>query len=101
MDAGAIAISAKTTDDVLDRILEIANWELSPDGRDFMTYGFKDQDWIVKDGKAVSILPNNPATGTQKRLSDVYPSIGGLSLCDGLPQRRHSLAEPAVSPGVL
>lgn len=77
------AISSATTDDVLDRILEIADWQLSPDGRDFMTYGFKDQDWIVKDGKAISILPNNPANNTQKRLTDVYPSCGGLTISMG------------------
>ena len=68
MDTAGYAFSAKTTDEVLDRILEIANWQLSPDGRDMMTYGFKDKDWMVKDGKAVSILPNNPTTDTQKRL---------------------------------
>ena len=77
------AISSKTTDDALNRVLEISNWELTPDGRDFMTYGFKDKDWIVKDGKAISILPNNPATGTQKRLNEIYPSAAGLNVAPG------------------
>jgi putative aldouronate transport system substrate-binding protein len=82
-DCWGNAISSKTTDEVLDRILEIANWELTPDGRDFMTYGFKDKDWLVKDGKAISILPNNPATGTQKKLWEVYPSIGAFGISEG------------------
>ena len=76
------SINSKTSDEVLDRLLEIANWQLSPEGRDFMTYGFVDKDWIIKDGKAVSILPLNPATGTQKRLADLYPSIHGLNIAE-------------------
>jgi putative aldouronate transport system substrate-binding protein len=80
MDVQGFALSAKTSDEAVDRLLEIANWELTPEGRDFMTYGFKDKDWIVKDGKAVSILPNNPASGTQKKLWEVYPSVGGFGI---------------------
>ena len=83
LDVWGLAIGAKASDDVVDRLLEIANWELTPDGRDFMTYGFKDKDWIVKDGKAVSILPNNPSSGTQKKVWDVYPSLGGFAISNG------------------
>lgn len=83
MDVWGFAFGAKASDDVVDRLLEIANWNLSPDGRDFSTYGFKDKDWVVKDGKAVSILPNNPSSGTQKKLWDVYPSLGGFTINQG------------------
>jgi putative aldouronate transport system substrate-binding protein len=82
MNVYGYAIGAKASDEVVDRILEIANWELSPDGRDFITYGFKDKDWLVKDGKAVSILPNNPSSGAQKKLWEVYPSMGGFQICE-------------------
>lgn len=80
MNSYGYALGSKASDDVVDRLLEIANWELSPEGRDFITYGFKDTDWIVKDGKAVSILPNNPTSGTQKNLWEVYPCLGGLQI---------------------
>lgn len=83
LDCWGLAIGANCSDEKLDRILDIANWELTPAGRDFITYGIEGQDWIEKDGKAVSILPNNPSTGQQKTLNQVYPSISGLVVCEG------------------
>jgi putative aldouronate transport system substrate-binding protein len=81
MNTGGTAFSAKCNDEKLERILRFFEWSLSPEGRDFSKYGFLNKDYIVKDGKAVSILPNKETEyNKQKPLWEVYPSVNLFNL---------------------
>ena len=79
-NAGTL-FNADCDDAKMDRILEFYDWTLSPEGRDFAAYGFIDKDYIVKDGKQVSLLPmKDNEYGKQKSLWEVYPSINLFNL---------------------
>ena len=56
-ESGCTVFSKKCTDEMLTRMLMLFDWQLTPEGRMFHNYGFKDTDYIVKDGKVVSKLP--------------------------------------------
>jgi putative aldouronate transport system substrate-binding protein len=81
VESQATLFSSKCDDEKLDRILEFFDWSLSPEGRDFSFYGFKDKDYLVKDGKVVSILPmKENVYGQQKPIWEVYPSVNLFNL---------------------
>lgn len=62
IDSGAIEINAKTSDAILDRILNMVNWTLTDEAMDYYRYGVKDITYSVdENGKYVTI--NDPATG--------------------------------------
>jgi putative aldouronate transport system substrate-binding protein len=50
---------ANCTDEKLERLLEFYEWSLTPEGRDFGAYGFKDKDYVIQNGKAAITLPMN------------------------------------------
>jgi putative aldouronate transport system substrate-binding protein len=68
-------ISAKVSDEKLERILQILDYIGSPEGRTFSIYGREGVDF-KKDGESiVSLLPKEPS-GKQKTLQDAFPSSG-------------------------
>lgn len=58
--------SAKIDDKKMDRILRLYDYILSPEGKDLLTYGIKDVDYKVENGKKVMI--------EQKSLNEKYPA---------------------------
>ncbi|WP_211746218.1 extracellular solute-binding protein [Paenibacillus sp. Marseille-Q4541] len=70
-------ISANVNDKKMDRILRMYDYILSPEGKDLLTYGIKDVDYKVENGKKVSI--------GDKTLLEKYPAKGifaGLASLD-------------------
>jgi hypothetical protein len=52
---------------------------VTPEGRMFFNYGFKDKDYVVKDGKVVSKLQKD-SFGHQKTIWQQYPSQAMLDI---------------------
>ena len=76
-----IMINSKTDDEKVDRFLELLEWMISDEGRDMRDYGFLDVDYVLKDGKAVSILPYKSGEyGRQQPIWEKYPSMGIFNL---------------------
>jgi putative aldouronate transport system substrate-binding protein len=66
--------SKKCTDEMLTRVLMFFEWSLSPEGRNFQNYGFKDKDYVIKNGKVVSKLPMDSFGRNQMTIWERYPS---------------------------
>jgi putative aldouronate transport system substrate-binding protein len=76
VESGCSVFSSECDDEKLDRLLMFFDWVLTPEGRDFANYGWKDKDYLVNDNKAVSILPNKDSEyNKQKAIWEVYPSV--------------------------
>jgi putative aldouronate transport system substrate-binding protein len=81
IESGCTVFSSECDDEKIDRILMFMDWILTPEGRDFVNYGWLDKDYMVKDGKAVSILPNRDSEyNKQKAIWEVYPSTNLFNL---------------------
>ncbi|NQX67182.1 extracellular solute-binding protein [Paenibacillus alba] len=64
--------SAQISDKKLDRIMRLYDYILSPEGKDLLTYGIKDKDYKIENGKKVPIGEDKgnkyPASGFLKTL---------------------------------
>lgn len=67
-------INAKVSDEKLDRILRLLNYNASPEGRMYAVYGVEGKDYRMDGTNVVNLLPKDERTGKQKRVNDVYPS---------------------------
>lgn len=68
-----VEISSKTTDEQLEKILDVFDWTLSQDGDYITRHGFEGVDYKMENGKPVSLLEKN-ADGTQMTVSQKYPT---------------------------
>ncbi len=76
-----IEFSAKTTDEQLEKILDVFEWSLTEEGDRITRYGFEGEDYKMENGKPVSILPKK-ADGTQTLIAEKYPTAEiGLYYC--------------------
>jgi hypothetical protein len=81
MSTGMILINEKMEDERVERLLEFLEWCLTYEGRDMREYGFLDVDYILKDQKAVSILPYKSSDyGRQQPIWEKYPSVNIFNL---------------------
>jgi len=72
---------SKLTDDQIYRLLAYYDWTLSPEGRDFLAYGFLGVDWYVnEDGLAVEDREIDEDTRAMVALWNIYPSMGALGI---------------------
>ncbi|SDN97198.1 putative aldouronate transport system substrate-binding protein [Paenibacillus sp. yr247] len=55
MSDGGTMISAQTSDQELDRVLEMMNWMMTPEGLDFRHYGIEGKDYKKEGDKFVPI----------------------------------------------
>jgi hypothetical protein len=96
-ETGTTGISSKVASDPtkLARILTLYEWLYSPDGLDFMSYGFKGNglDWQLNSkGQAVRTLPpSKTISGAQMKIYELYPStqlrsIAGVALGQNTPE---------------
>lgn len=67
-------ISARVDDVKLDRILQLLDFDASPEGRLYGVYGVEGKDYKLESGQIVSLLPKDEKTGKQKKVNEVYPS---------------------------
>ncbi len=65
-------ISAKVSDEKLDRIMELIDWMLTDEAKSYYRYGIEGKTYKKTNGK-IEML-NDPATGKPFNLSTVYPS---------------------------
>ena len=85
---------SKMTDDQMIRMLAYYEWTLSPEGRDFLAYGFLGVDWYInEDGLAVEDREIDPETRAMVALWNVYPTMGALGI--GSPG---AYTEPSMPP---
>jgi putative aldouronate transport system substrate-binding protein len=76
VDSGGVEFSADTSDEVIDRLLEMLDWTLTDEAMDYYRYGVEGITYEVNDeGKYVTLL--DPATGEayQRR----FPAAGFIS----------------------
>jgi len=72
---------SKLTDDQIFRLLSYYEWILSPEGRDFLAYGFLGVDYYInEDGLAVEDREIDEDTRAMIPLWNLYPSMGVLGL---------------------
>jgi len=68
----ATSISAKVTDEQLERYLDIYDWLLSDEGMNFRRYGIEGKDYTVNSDGSINLLwPKDEKTG---RYLDPYPA---------------------------
>ena len=67
------AYSSRVSDELMDRIMEIAEWYADPssDGRWISNFGFEGKDYFMENGMAVRTLPEDAT-----QLYEVYEFIG-------------------------
>jgi putative aldouronate transport system substrate-binding protein len=76
-----VEFSADTTDEQLNKILDIFDWTLSEEGDRITRYGFEGEDYKIENGKVVSLLGKNE-DGTDKTIVQKYPTSDiGLYYC--------------------
>lgn len=68
---GAVEINADVDDEKLDKILELMEYTVAEENKDFMSYGFEGEDYDVVDG---AIVPRTNEDGSKIILVKKYPS---------------------------
>lgn len=67
--------SADTTDEQMDRALRFIDWMLTDEGQYTLNLGIEGKDYeLDADGNYVNLLPEDPETGLQYTLEQMYPS---------------------------
>ncbi|WP_027086575.1 extracellular solute-binding protein [Cohnella panacarvi] len=69
---GGTMISANTSDEQLDRLLEMLNWMLTDEGQRVKFYGLEGVDFKVEDGKVTRLVDD-------EELNKKYPSKNPIS----------------------
>ena len=81
VDSGGIEISADTTDEELDRILEIIDWTLTEEAKEYSAYGIEGITYTVNpDGTYAHII--SPESGVEVSVLEETPSCFVVSMAD-------------------
>lgn len=72
LDASGIEISAKVSDEKLEKIFELLEYLMQPEIQRMLRYGFEGREYTLEDGKVVPTI--NPATGLAYDIQALYPS---------------------------
>lgn len=69
----ALGLDANVSDEKLNKILDIIEWTLSPEGERMMLYGFEGEDYTMVDNKPINMLGKDK-DGTTRTAKDKYPT---------------------------
>lgn len=72
MDTSGIEVSAKVSDEKLEKILELLEYLMQPDIQRMTRFGFEGREYTLDGDKVVPII--NEATGLAYNISAIYPS---------------------------
>lgn len=76
-----IEFSGKTTDEQLEKILDVLDWTLSLEGDRMTRHGLEGVDYTLEGNKVVSLLGTNP-DGSKMTIEQKYPTAAiGLYYC--------------------
>ncbi|MCL2527679.1 MAG: hypothetical protein FWE42_04590 [Defluviitaleaceae bacterium] len=91
--------NARLSDERLERILEVYDWLLSPDGMRMMIFGFEGIDWeLAPDGEIIMLTDINPETGAPFNAFDQYQfARGGMINLASWPADYLMWVNPTVS----
>ncbi|WP_314586002.1 extracellular solute-binding protein [Paenibacillus terrigena] len=85
--------SAKVSDEKMDRILQLYDYLLSPEGKKLMQYGIKGKDYVESSDQIVITRPRE-ASGQPVSIQKLYPSTNTLhSLASWGLERTYRLDE--------
>jgi putative aldouronate transport system substrate-binding protein len=85
-------IASHVTDEKLDRIMELVEFLISPEGRELMRWGIEGVDFEIVDGEYKSLLSEDETLGIK------YPSVRLKSFSDWDFDFAATLAEEGGSP---